>query len=81
MFIQNEETVLDYLNNGEIILGGFIQKITLFHPADSKHPPFPVLVFVATAKSSFWLGPTSASEIDNGLARSVHVEKTHKRKI
>ena len=57
------DEALDYLNNREMNLGGYTQKITLFHTADPKHPPFPVLVFVATAKSSFWLGPASASEI------------------
>ena len=57
------EEALDYLNNREMTLGGYIQRITLFHTADSKHPPFPVLVFVATPKSSFWLGPAPASEI------------------
>ena len=57
------DEALDYLNNREMTLGGYTQKITLFHTADNKHPPFPVLVFVATARSSFWLGPASAEDI------------------
>ena len=57
------EEALDYLNNREMTLGGYIQRITLFHSAEAKHPPIPVLVFVATPKSSFWLGPAPASEI------------------
>ena len=51
------DEALDYLNNREMTLGGYIQKITLFHTVESQHPPFPVLVFVATPKSSYWLGP------------------------
>ena len=51
------EEALEYLNNKEITLGGYIQKITMFNSADDKHLTFPVLVFIATNKSSFWLGP------------------------
>jgi len=57
------DEALDYLNNREMTLGGYIQKITLFHTADSKHAPFPVLVFVATPKSSYWLGPAESHVI------------------
>jgi len=57
------DEALDYLNNREMTLGGYIQKITLFHTADNKHAPFPVLVFVATPKSSYWLGPAESHVI------------------
>jgi len=66
------EEALDYLNNREMKLGGYLQKIVTFHPsapataaaaeADNnesaaKIAPFPVLVFVATPQSKHWLGP------------------------
>ena len=57
------DEALDYLNNREMTLGGYSQKITMFHPAESGHSPFPVLVFVATTKSSYWLGPADPQDI------------------
>eukprot|EP00092_Neocalanus_flemingeri_P009785 GFUD01010543.1.p1 GENE.GFUD01010543.1~~GFUD01010543.1.p1 ORF type:complete len:233 (-),score=37.83 GFUD01010543.1:66-764(-) len=69
MELQGEEA-LDYLNNREMTLGGYIQKITMFHTADDKHPPFPVLVFVATSKSSFWLGPAEPHVIAEQVVTS-----------
>merc|ERR1719436_2316099 len=35
----------------------------MFQPADSSTSPFPVLVFLATPKSSYWLGPASPHHI------------------
>jgi len=64
------DEALDYLNNREMTLGGYSQKITMFHSADSSHPPFPVLVFVATTKSSYWLGPASPQEIADQVISS-----------
>jgi len=69
MELQGEEA-LDYLNNREMTLGGYMQKITLFHSADDKHPPFPVLVFVATPNSSFWLGPADSHVIAEQVVNS-----------
>ena len=62
------EEALDYLNNREMTLGGYIQKITLFHTADGKHPPFPVLVFVPRpSRATGWarprLGPAQAGQV------------------
>jgi len=57
------EDALDYLNNREVSLGGYNQHIAMFQPANSKAPPFPVLVYVATAGSSYWLGPAPPHEI------------------
>lgn len=48
---------LDYLNNREMTLGGYLQQISTFHPSSSTLAPFPVLVFVATPQSKHWLGP------------------------
>jgi len=69
MELQGEEA-LDYLNNREMTLGGYSQKITMFHTVDDKHPPFPVLVFVATSKSSFWLGPADPHVIAEQVVTS-----------
>jgi len=65
------DEALDYLNNREMTLGGYIQKITLFHTVESQHPPFPVLVFVATPKSSYWLGPADPHIIADQVIRSA----------
>ena len=64
------DEALDYLNNREMTLGGYSQKITLFHPADTSNSPFPVLVFVATPKSSYWLGPASPDLIAEQVVSS-----------
>jgi len=69
MELQGEEA-LDYLNNREMTLGGYIQKITMFHSVDEKVPPFPVLVFVATSKSPYWLGPAEAHVIADQVLTS-----------
>jgi len=70
MELQGEEA-LDYLNNREMTLGGYIQKITMFHTVGDKHPPFPVLVFVATSKSLFWLGPADPDVIAEQVVTSA----------
>jgi len=57
------EEALDYLNNREVALGGYNQHIAMFQPANTVSPPFPVLVYVATTSSSYWLGPAPAHEI------------------
>ena len=67
MQLQGEEA-LDYLNTREVTLGGYGQRIVLFHPLQSEDKPpidpFPVLVFVASPNSGpYWLGPASPSEI------------------
>ena len=64
------EEALDYLNNREMTLGGYSQKITMFQPADPSNSPFPVLVFVATPKSSYWLGPASPQIIAEQVVSS-----------
>lgn len=64
------DEALDYLNNREMTLGGYSQKITMFHSADSTHTPFPVLVFVATTKSSYWLGPAAPQDIAEQVIQS-----------
>ena len=46
------------------------QKITMFQPADTSNSPFPVLVFVATPKSSYWLGPASPQVIAEQVVSS-----------
>lgn len=57
------EEALDYLNNREMTLGGYIQEFVTFHPTHKEIPPFPVLVFIATPQSKHWLGPTCESLI------------------
>jgi len=74
MELQGEEA-LDYLNNREIALGGYIQQITLFHPLPTKEEiviaPFPVLFFVASPNSGpYWLGPASSTSIAEQVVSS-----------
>ena len=77
------DEALDYLNNREMTLGGYIQKITLFHTVESQHPPFPVLVFVATPKSSYWLGPADphiiADQVTTLIKKICIFEKNSKK--
>lgn len=66
------EEALDYLNNREMTLGGYSQKITMFHPIPGDQAaPFPVLVFVATSFSSFWLGPAEPHVIAEQVVTST----------
>ena len=59
------EAALDYLNNREVALGGYISHITMFQPRDKSRPPMPVLLYVATPSNQHWLGHASADEIAN----------------
>jgi len=65
------EEALDYLNNREMTLGGYTQQITMFTPAEEGATPFPVLVYVATAQSGYWLGPAPASQIAEQVVTST----------
>ena len=65
-----DEAALDYLNKREIELGGYEQRVTMFHPANTTHPPHPVLVYVATGNSSIWLGPASPAVIADQVVGS-----------
>jgi len=64
------EEALEYLNNREMTLGGYIQQLTTFIPADPNFKPFPVLVFVATPQSKHWLGPACSSSIAKQVVSS-----------
>lgn len=64
------EEALDYLNNREMTLGGYLQKIATFHPTEKEVPPFPVLVFIATPQSAHWLGPACPKEIAKQVVSS-----------
>ena len=57
------EAALDYLNNREIALGGYISHITMFQPKDSNRTPMPVLFYVATPSNPQWLGKASEEQI------------------
>lgn len=57
------EAALDYLNQREVQLGGYVSHITLFQPKDLSLPPFPVLLYVATPSNQHWLGPDNLEKI------------------
>jgi len=64
------DAALDYLNNREVALGGYISHITMFQPRDKSRPPMPVLLYVATPSNQHWLGHASADEIANQVVES-----------
>jgi len=64
------EAALDYLNNREMTLGGYIQKMTTFRPAEDDMQSFDVLVFVATPESKHWLGDEPEEKIAKQVVRS-----------
>jgi len=68
------EEALDYLNNREMKLGGYLQKIVSFQPSekDGRNAcnPFPVLVFIATPQSKHWLGPDCLVKIAKQVVNS-----------
>ena len=59
------EAALDYLNNREVALGGYISHITMFIPQDPTRMPMPVLLYVATPRNQHWLGHASSEHIAN----------------
>ena len=68
------EEALDYLNNREMTLGGYSQKITMFQPIPGVSvQPFPVLVFVATPVSKYWLGPADPQVIAEQVTNMKNV--------
>jgi len=64
------EAALDYLNQREVQLGGYVSHITLFQPKDSALPPFPVLLYVATPSNQHWLGPQSLDKVAEQVVHS-----------
>lgn len=64
------QEALDYLNNREMTLGGYLQRIATFHPTEKQIAPFPVLVFIATPQSKHWLGPACESLIAKQVVSS-----------
>jgi hypothetical protein len=64
------ESALDYLNNREVALGGYVSHITMFQPRDSSRPPMPVLLYVATSSNQHWLGTASTEHIANQVKSS-----------
>merc|ERR1711879_259261 len=59
------EAALDYLNNREVALGGYISHITMFIPRDPSRMPMPVLLYVATPSNQQWLGQATPEKIAN----------------
>ena len=59
------EAALDYLNNREVALGGYISHIAMFIPRDPSRMPMPVLLYVATPSNQHWLGHAASENIAN----------------
>ena len=65
------EAALDYLNQREVQLGGYVSHITLFQPKDPTSPPFPVLLYVATPSNQHWLGPQNLDIIAEQVVKML----------
>lgn len=72
------ESALDYLNNREVALGGYISHITMFQPRDKSRPPMPVLLYVATPSNQHWLGHATVDEIANQVRSNFHTFRANK---
>lgn len=58
-----DDSALNYLNNREVSLGGYISHITLFQPRDPSKRPIPVLLYVATPSNQQWMGHAPIEQI------------------
>jgi cation transport protein ChaC len=58
-----DQAALNYLNNREVTLGGYVSHITLFYPRDKSRPPFPILLYIATPTNRHWLGPAPLDDV------------------
>ena len=65
------EAALDYLNNREVALGGYISHITMFQPRDKSKPSMPVLLYVATPSNQHWLGHASEESIADQVNKKL----------
>ena len=54
--------VLAYLNNREVVSGGYTTKRVSFYPSDTDSP-FEVLLYIATENNPEYLGPAPSSSI------------------
>ena len=66
------EAALNYLNQREVQLGGYVSHITLFQPKDLTLPPFPVLLYVATPSNQHWLGPANLESIAEQVIKTFY---------
>ena len=65
------DSALEYLNKREVTLGGYVNHMTTFYPAnatatksnDIVRSPFPVLLFMATPTNDQWLGSAPLEDI------------------
>ena len=65
------DSALEYLNNREVTLGGYVNHMTTFYPAadattdnvGAARNPFPVLLFMATPSNEQWLGSAPLEDI------------------
>jgi len=64
------EDALNYLNQREVQLGGYVSHITLFQPIDLTLPSFPVLLYVATPSNEHWMGPEKLESIAEQVVNS-----------
>ncbi|XP_059095748.1 putative glutathione-specific gamma-glutamylcyclotransferase 2 [Tigriopus californicus] len=70
------EKALQYLEQRECKLGGYISLVTMFHPRDCDRESFPVLLYIATESNEHWMGPAQdhdiAEQVVNCSGRAGH---------
>jgi len=72
------DSALEYLNNREVTLGGYVNHMTTFYPAadattdndGAARNPFPVLLFMATPSNEQWLGSAPLEDIAEQVVHS-----------
>ena len=64
------QAALNYLNNREVTLGGYVSHITIFYPKDKTKDPFPILLYIATPTNRHWLGPAPLDDVAEQVSSS-----------
>ena len=63
--------VLTYLNNREVVSGGYTTKRVSFFPSDTCDSPFEVLLYIATENNPEYLGPAPPLSIAQQILNSA----------
>ncbi|XP_076314268.1 putative glutathione-specific gamma-glutamylcyclotransferase 2 [Tachypleus tridentatus] len=70
--LRHEDAIpsLEYLNNRESKLGGYVTTIVQFQPRDLKDPPIPVMLYIALPSNRMYLGSAPLQDIADQIVHS-----------